>query len=63
MDTKLEKKNARLTKKARRLYKVVESLRYKLATRRPKRKGYCRLEVLAEAAEAAEGAHSGSEEL
>ena len=63
MNTKLEKKNARMAKKARRLYKVVKSLRYKLATRRPKRKGYCRFEVLAEVADAAEGAQSGSEEL
>jgi len=53
----------RMTKKVKRLYKVVKSLRYKMATRKPKRKGYCRLEVLVEAAEVAEGAHSGSEEL
>ena len=52
-----------MTKKVKRLYKVVKSLRYKIATRRPKRKGYCRLEVLTESTKVTEGSHNGSEEL
>ena len=60
---KLENKNKKLSKKVRRLCKVAKALRYKLAKKRPKRKGYCRLEVLAKAVEVVEGAHSRLEEI